>query len=478
MRPVERSSRAQGYKTSAALLAIYFVLLLAITLGNGGKLAEYAPGLSFTSTAADLKRLVPGGDPGFYAGGAISLSENGWFRPDEMWLLNLWPPGFFVIGAALLKVLTPGGPYVLGLAVLGAAGWAGAFMVMRRVLLPWVGPVAAALLPPCLLLLGLFRTFYLGFGIVFTENLATSIGIAAVGLAVLSARERRVSLAVAAGLAFAVTAYLRTTSMYVASFLTILVLLWAVLGIPAARWLHRPAMIRGLGYLAICVITYQAFTLPNRVYNYARVGSFDWSNAHYVWAHQWMPADHLEKTGARFVWYGGGGMACTVDPETCARIRSAEESTGTPYQSQKIHTYFEFRDLAVKTFLTHPVDWLQRKLVFIADYWFSIYWFNSPLIFKKPEYIENTLYLLCLIFVIGASVALIEPILALNAAALLIAYAPVYIFLHLEVRYFHQLKISAVALAMMMGAALWAKWKKRQGRLLDDEGAPRAAEAA
>jgi hypothetical protein len=191
-----------------------------------------------------------------------------------------------------------------------------------------------------------------------------------------------------------------------------------------------------------------------------------------------MPADHFDRAGAGFVRAGGGGMACVVDPETCARIRSAEESTATPYRSQTIHTYDDFRDLAVKAFLTHPVEWIGRKLVFAADYWFSAYWFASPVVFGRAEYIQNTLYLLCVIFVIGASIALIEPILALNAAALLIAYAPVYIFLHLEVRYFHQLKISAVALAMMMGAALWSKWKKRQGRIRDSEGTLQAARAA
>jgi hypothetical protein len=67
--------------------------------------------------------------------------------------------------------------------------------------------------------------------------------------------------------------------------------------------------------------------------------------------------------------------------------------------------------------------------------------------------------------------------LAVHPTALLIAYAPVYTFLHLEVRYFHQVKISALALAMMMGAALWSKWKKRQGRTRESEGTLQTARA-
>src|SRR3712207_9372504 len=84
-------------------------------------------------------------------------------------------------------------------------------------------------------------------------------------------------------------------------------------------------------------------------------------------------------------------------------IRRPPRSTLFPYT-----TLFRSRDLAVKTFLTHPLDWIGRKLVFAAEYWYSAYWYASPVVAGRPEYIQSTIYLLCLAFVIAASLALVD----------------------------------------------------------------------
>ena len=42
--------------------------------------------------------------PTYFATAAIDIAENGWISSYNDWIFNLWPPGFVLLEASIIKV--------------------------------------------------------------------------------------------------------------------------------------------------------------------------------------------------------------------------------------------------------------------------------------------------------------------------------------------------------------------------------------
>ncbi len=60
------------------------------------------------------------GDPASFATAAIDIAANGWISSTNEWILNLWPPGFILLEALIIKVMGINAPVILVLQILAA----------------------------------------------------------------------------------------------------------------------------------------------------------------------------------------------------------------------------------------------------------------------------------------------------------------------------------------------------------------------
>jgi hypothetical protein len=443
----------------AATFLLYFAVFLGICLEGPDQDPAFFP-FSLDSTAANLIASFGPSDPGSYAKAGLLISQHGWVPSDHQWIINLWPPGMPVVHGALIALFGEQTRVVLGIGVLNCVLWALTFACMVIFLRPYLSLAAALFSPFILLASSLFRDFLLRNSLVYSEGLSSSTWTLSLLLTCLAAQRRSMRLAVLGGLSLACSAYVRGVYVGLAGILAAYVVL--VLGVWAVR--HRPrslaefrTALRGSPalYVLVVAVAFQAFTLPFRIYNYQRRGSFDWLQLEYVWSLQWKTGERLFKEGAGWVVEGGGGMACRVDPEQCKEIEQREMATPAPYSSYGWLKFSEFQSRAVKTFLKRPFTWLRYKSEVFPAYWFS----HHDVILSlngRREYLQNSAYLAVSLLVIALALRDLfkgrADALTLCAGALIITHALIFVMVHFEARYMFPLKMGSVFITFLWAA--------------------------
>ena len=74
----------------------------------------------FELTIDNLIKASALNDPKSFAVAAIDIAKNGWISSANDWIFNLWPPGFILLEASIIKVFGVGAPLVLILQILGS----------------------------------------------------------------------------------------------------------------------------------------------------------------------------------------------------------------------------------------------------------------------------------------------------------------------------------------------------------------------
>ena len=437
---------------------LHFIAYFCILLLLGVFVRDLAGQPALSSTIHTFQEAIYLGDPRYFASGALDVFRNGWFTPENQWLINLWPPGFMLLEASILGILGEQAPLIAVLLIMSALLQAFWMTVLHHLLRPLIPALAASFLPLLPFAFPVTRQFLLQpTGLVLGEAFALGCFMAAVLLVILSARAGRLWVAIAAGFFLGLSAYFRSqygtmVTMYTLGALPIALWLgWRLRRLPqdASR---RAPMRLSLKTLLLVVVAAHATMLPWRVYVKMELGRTSWVATQQLVAQNGLTSsEDLLKAGAGWIVRGGANVACLVAPEYCGQKDPA---------------------LYYRAFLEHPFEWTYRKAILLDDYWFAALsdWTEPTSPPKLSDWIANIL----LLVVMMAILPLLWLIRREREAVLHVwilgsffgCFAGVFTLVHLETRYFYLIKVFVVVLTTLLAAAAW--YRRRSEALVDD----------
>lgn len=448
-----------NHRCSTALHFIaYFCILLIL-----GVFVRDLPGQpALPSTIHSFQEAVNLGDPKYFASGAIDVFQNGWFTPENQWLINLWPPGFMLLEASILRVFGEQAPFIAILLILSALLQAFWMTILRHVLRPLLPAFASSLLPLIPFAFPVSRQFLLEpTGLVLGEAFALGSFLASVLLINLSVRTGRLWVAIAGGLLLGLAAYFRSQYGTIVTMFTLgavpiaLGLWWRLRRLPGDPARLLPVLV-SLKSIVFTVMAAQAIMLPWRVYAKLELHRTTWvATQQNVALNGLTSAEALYEAGAGWIVRGGGNIACLVAPEYCGQKDPS---------------------LYYRAFIEHPIEWTYRKAILLDDYWFSsLYDWTQPITPQSPwDWTANTLLLLAMLALF--------PLLWLVRrereavvyfwilASFFGCFAGLVTLAHLETRYFYLIKIFAVVVTPLLAALAWHYKRLSEPAAADAEG--------
>ncbi|HET8744041.1 MAG TPA: hypothetical protein VFM98_00430 [Ramlibacter sp.] len=435
-------ARRTGSLGALRVFGIYF-----LAVGLLGLLSVHlTPALGWLMPPAELAAKAGYSDPSSFLQGASEIARHGWFQPENVWLIRLWPPGFMVLEAGVLRLFGETAPLLLPLLALSALACAGWMLLLREVLLP-VTPDWVATAAPALPFLFPLTPFFLlsPLGLLFGETFAISFFFIGFLLALLAGRQRSWRLAVGSGIALALSAYMRSQFELIVQSLTAVALLLAVVAAAGALLRRRLRMdARTVAILLLAVIVAQGAMLPWRYHNYRDSGKGTWVHTSGLIArNSLMREQDLLAIGGAFVVQGGGHLACKLEPSYC----------GSPD-----------RTLFLRAFLRHPGEWLLEKARLIPAYWLAPPAPTSMSDLRDqpsgPQALANILFFACFLAAWGClwkvrrrPEFIVHAWMLFSLSGCLFA---VYTLAHFEARYFYLPKIFSVVELVMLVALLRA----------------------
>ena len=419
----------------------YFLILLSIALW-----VRDIPNQpdSFTTLQQISTGAAGNNDPGYFATAAIDIAETGRIRMANEWVFNLWPPGFILMEVLIIKVLGPETPMILVLQILAVVLFSIVLVLLYDILNAHVkSRVAAMTLPLIIFAFPVSRVFLLQpKAVTFGESFAIGFFLICVLLAFRAVERQSLRYAAYAGLCLALSAYFRSQFEFILLVLTG----WGILLVISMRLTRLrksidPKLLKPVvKTIVIVLLVAHTATIPWRAYRwmYFYQGSPRWVvSTDLMYRNSVMTSEHLVSIAGGFVVDGGGNLVCRIDPATCGDTANA-------------------KDLFIRTFIKHPLEWYSLKFDVIGEYWFSSVQ-NFGGVGKKAtsmDIVTNGLLLIALITLFALSFTrkvrshVSWILLTWFNISLFSAYALIFSLAHFEVRYFYFPKI--VGLAMLL----------------------------
>ena len=424
-------------RRSLQIGVLYFLILLCIAMW----VRDVANQPDAMATLQKLTEVSEMSDPTYFSKAAVDVAENGWISPANEWIFNLWPPGFILLEALIMKVGGPDAPVILILQILAAGLFAVVltlFKVTLQTKLParvaFFIPLSIFLFPVCRLFLlqptavALGETFAIGFFALF------------IFLALLSVVRESAFDAVLAGTFLGLSAYFRSQFELLLLVLTV----WGVLLAILVRLnmfpklLDRRLFSPSVKTILVALFAAHLLTIPWRIYHWIYQGKPYWvATASAMFQNAVVTSEQLIKVGAGWIVHGGGNLVCRIDISACGDSINANK-------------------LFVKTFLSNPVEWFSLKIPLIGEYWFSsLQDWTSVVNHASPA--ELAIDLLLLSAVLASTAMLVTRktrlgslwlLLAWVTASLLSAYGVIFTLAHLETRYFYFPKIMGLLMVL------------------------------
>ena len=438
-----RSMMLSRYAQNMFLIIFYFIVLSLVAFNP---LSEKTLEES-CQTVYDVIRVFGDMDKASYSKGALSIFENGWFGQDKMWMINLWPPGFFVIQAAILFIVGVETNVVVGLKIVTCLVWSLAFFSMSAILYSSFRKKFVFLVPLIFLFFPLFHIFFKR-EVLHTEPISIGLLCCGFGFSVMALDSgQRVNSSIA-GLMFALAAYIRNSMEFFMLVFCVIAIIYTLL-ICIVKLFSKsvncntgliPAKLHAV---FIVIAVFMLVTIPYRIYRYQTVNSISWTSV-LTFAAQWIPSKHYEGGPGQFLINGQCNTACLLDPDLCERIYLNEIQHAYPYSGNNDYTVSDFRRLALFTFLSNPIKWVLVKAQILPKFWFS------------SGYFENLVYaifLLCAIIysLYGLATCKHEAV-SLLILSFIFANIATLIFFHVETRYFYPPKMLFAYLAPIIVA--------------------------
>jgi hypothetical protein len=450
-----KSIVASAVTTREIWIFVSYLILLAL-IAFGTQDVRSAPEVWAVPDVWTLTvdRLIQGdirsGDPTRFATAAVDVYETGWIRKENNWIFKLWPPGFPLIQAAVLSVFGREAPILAilqGLAVLLHASAAFALYVTLRRYINIPSALIGGLIP---FAFPVTRLFLLQpTGVAFGETFA--VGFFTLGmLASIAATSRpRYMLAILAGIALALAAYIRSQFEFILSVqmsVACVLVVMAILGV-LRKFLGIPVPKKSLICLVVIILSTQMSMLPWRIYHLIHDGSPRWVfTTDQVTRNSVRTDAELVANKRGFVVRGGGNVVCNINPQTCGKLDQA-------------------RSLYFRTFAEQPGDWLEYKARRMPAYWFAPIgtWTDVRTEPGWSDIVFNTISAVAIIasftlVLTARSIRKDEAWLALSLfnVTLFIAYGAILVFVHFEARYLYFPKFIGLVLFLIEGAILVA----------------------
>ena len=409
-----------------------------------------------------LQQLMQGaaglGDPGSFATAALDVAANGWISSSNAWIFNLWPPGFVLLEAAIVKILGQDVPVIFVLQILAAAIFAGFMTLLNGLLRSWIRKDVALLLPLVIFVFPVSRTFLLEpVGISLGESYA--IGFFLIGLifSLKAVQHNALRYALYAGIYLALAAYFRSQFdifLLALSGWGILLIIWLVYrhlrgSIGEDQTAQTSQLIKTI---AVTILVAHAVTMPWRIYHKVYQDSYKWVQTDSVtFGNSVQTSEYFYSIHAGFVAKGAGNLPCRIDPTTCGHTENAQE-------------------LFIRTFLNHPVEWYSLKLEIIGPYWVSPVE-NWTSVVKLPTTMDVFINAILLGSLIGSIALLCMPsmrrhqiwsLLVWFNLALLSANVLIFTVQQFEVRYFYFLKIFGLAMFIIQASLFFYIYKEHR----------------
>jgi hypothetical protein len=421
----------------------YFSILLIIAI-----LLSATPMQDWGRDLATAAKSTIYGDPLSFATAAKDVVQNGWVIDSSKSTFDLWPPGFVLLEAGLLKLFGSNVPMPALLLVLSAGLFAALMIEMRRLLAASFGQWAW-LIPPLMFCFAEARIFILSsVGLLLGEWLA----IGSFFLAMLLLLRATLKATILAGILFAISAYTRSQfELFLDVILVVSVGLWG------SRYFNKSRNFNGWRVgklLLIAMVVAQTLMLPWRLYHFQEGKGLRWVTSVDMIIQDGLASDMaLQEDNKTFIIIGGGNVACHIAPEHCGEKESR---------------------IYLNIFLEHPFAWIKEKVQVLPKYWYT---FVNKSTFVLPFYnypvlnIAQSILLLSLLL----SAALLWFVRKSPAAnlwtgvgsGLLIAHLVIVLFAHLEVRYFFFIKIYSVfSLILLLGLMVELRLQKENGKSL------------
>lgn len=418
----------------------YFLILLGIALW-----VRDIPGQpdAFNITLMQLIKTSTMGDPASFATAALDIANSGWISSANEWIFNLWPPGFVLLQALIVKILGPEAPVILVLQVLAAAMFSIVLVLLFDLLSRFVKGKTAFALPLLIFAFPVSRVFLLEpIGMSLGESFAIGFFLLGILLAFNSIVRNSLWYAVYAGLCLGLSAYFRSQFEIILLSLTG----WGILFLIAIKLTHlrkyiEPEFVKSIiRTIGIVLIIAHATTLPWRAYHWINQGSPQWVyTSAVVFTNSVMTSEYLERVGGGFVVAGGGNLVCRINISACGDTVNA-------------------KDLFIKTFTENPIEWYSLKFAAIGEYWFSSVR-NWTSIGEKATTIDIVTNGFLLLALIALAVLLfankvrshgIWILLVWFNASLFSAYLLIFTLAHFENRYFYFPKIVGILMVLIV----------------------------
>jgi hypothetical protein len=419
---------------------LYFSILLAIALFVRDIPLQPS---AFDITHQNLIESTGMHDPASFATAAIDIAENGWISTANEWILNLWPPGFILLEALILKVFGADAPVILVLQILAASLFSFVLVLLYELLSTCVNGKFAFILPLIIFAFPVSRLFLLEpTGVVLGESFAIGLFLLSILLSFCAVEKKSVSYAVYVGICLALSAYFRSQFELILLALTG----WGVLLIITSKLIRlrntiEPELVKSvIKTIAVALLVANATTMPWRAYHWFYQGNPSWvQTGNLVFENSVKTSDQLNNASGGFLVAGGGNLVCRIDPTTCGDTANAKK-------------------LFVKTFVENPVEWYALKFDVIGKYWFSSVT-NWGKVKFEPTRIDMVTNLLLLIALIAIIVLLFSrrlrmqrswPLLLWFNSALFSSYLLIFTIIHFEVRYFYFPKIAGIFMVVIL----------------------------
>jgi hypothetical protein len=450
-----------------------FLLLLAMCLVlvfDQGRATRFDHrGVRADASVAEVLPKLGDGDASKYVGIGHAIARSHRFPLRYRDDLNWWPPGMFLMNAALFAAFGSDMPVGIVIGTTMAVIWALLLALYVDFLSRFLHWIAVAATVAVLLLSAIMRDWFLSVGLFWSEGLYTVCILAALYAALraaVAASERtRLGWAAGTGVLLGLSAYVRAVSDFLGWLMLVVVVVWAVVA-GAHRFVSRrravaageatavaPTWNRQLLALLLCAAAFQAVTVPWRVYaaQHLRPGDYGWSTAPArTWDDAWKPDAYYRQQGQRWLLDGRPNTACHVDPETCERIAAIELRRFRPYSGFGRYTDSDYRRLVVETIRDQPVEYFADRLTHLRRTWF---W--QPAV-RSPEWLENTFLTLTVLAAVALSARRVvrsgPDLAALLYPGLLVANMLPFVTLHYEARYFATVKLVSVVTVVALVA--------------------------
>ncbi len=363
------------------IFSIYFVVIMCLSVFVRDISGQYNV---FTTTVMDIIIESQMGDPKYFATAALDISKNGWISNPNTWIFNLWPPGFILLEALIIKIFGVTVPILLVLQFILSILYAILFLIFYNDFKISRYKIVSFLFPLILFLFPFSRVFLLQpVGITLGESFSIAFFLIAILLAIKSIKSEKILYAIYSGIFIGVSTYFRSQfEILLLGMSAGLVILIILIQFKIFKNIFDDKIIKkSLKSIIVILIVAHALMIPWRFYHYYNHGSPSWVyTSSNTYANAVKTSEELRKLGGGFVVDGGGNLVCRINPITCGDMTNAKE-----------HFF--------RTLFNNPIEWYSIKLDILGKYWFSSEenWVSVYYEAGTLDYISNSFILTMLI---------------------------------------------------------------------------------